>query len=418
MVNEQVILLREKYIKTWFNTNKEFKSLGNKISLKSKLAKELQMNRFISHLFKHLKSCPKAIENQALWREELWNIIIKFGKKSGFTEDEINSEFRKELPAVTNKFISSFKEFSSGANLDKVVQALRNVWIMNILQDLFDIKVEHTDSVFAYSMLYPYTDNYLDSNKISIEDKKIINSRFKERLEGKTIEPLNEYEKDLFKLVSLIEKQYNRTQYKEVYESLLSIHEAQCASLTQQMGKLSPYEKDILGISIQKGGISVLADAYLVKPRLRNEEIDFVFAYGAVLQFCDDLQDAKEDLKNDHMTIFSQTAHNWPLDKLTNSLFDFANKIVENDEGFISEKAIKIKEFLRKNVTFLLFEAVSQNRNLYTRKYIREIEQFYPFRMCYTRRLYKKIEKRYSKFKSINGISMDDVILIATDTID
>ena len=286
---------------------------------------------------------------------------------------------------------------------------------MNILQILFNIKVEYTPSVFAYSMLYPYTDNYLDSTEISLQDKKSINERFKLRLEGKEIKAINSYEEDLFKLVSMIEGQYPRACYRKIYESLLCIHSAQCNSLIQQKGMTSPYEKDILGISTEKGGTSVLADAYLVHGNISDAQADFIFAYGALLQFCDDLQDAKEDLSNGHMTIFSQTSEKWPLDNITNALFDFSNKIIDLDEGFTSEESYKMKKFLKKNLISLIFEAISQNYNLYSKEYIKNIEKYYPFRMSYTRKLYKKIKNNYSSFESIHGYSMDDVILIATD---
>lgn len=407
--------LKDKYTKLWWSTDKFFPDFKVEISFKEKLLREKHMNKFLSDLFSHLKKCPKIEENRADWKNTLWSMIKDFGHSCGFTEDEINGDFSKSLPIITHKFICNVKEFDNNISLDKMVQALRNVWIMNILQVLFNMKVEYTPSIFAYSMLYPYTDNYLDSTEISLKDKKSINERFKLRLEGKEVTTSNFYEGELFKLVSIIEGQYPRLHYSEVYESLLCIHAAQCKSLTQQKGMTSPYEKDILGISIEKGGTSVLADAYLINGNLAPAQADFMFAYGALLQFCDDLQDAKEDLSNGHMTIFSQTAEKWPLDNITNTLFDFSNKIIDLDEGFTSKDSYKMKDFLKKNLVSLIFEAISQNYNLYSKDYIKNIEKYYPFRMSYTRKLYKKIKNNYSSFESINGYSIDDVILMATD---
>jgi hypothetical protein len=407
--------LKNKYIKLWWNTDKCFPGFSQEINLKEKILREKHMNKFLNDLFSHLKNCPKDETQRVAWRNTLWSMIKNFGHSCGFTEDEINGDFSKSLPIITHKFICNVKEFDNTINLDKMVQALRNVWIMNILQVLFNIKVEYTPSIFAYSMLYPYTDNYLDSTEISLQDKKSINERFKLRLEGEEVHPSTSYEEALFRLVSTIESQYPRDSYTEIYESLLCIHLAQCNSLTQQKGMTSPYEKDILGISTEKGGTSVLADAYLVNGSLSDLQADFVFAYGALLQFCDDLQDAKEDLENGHMTIFSETAEKWPLDNLTNALFDFSNKVIDLDEGFTSEESYKMKNFLRKNLISLVFEAISQNYNLYSKEYIKNIEKYYPFRMSYTRKLYKKIKNNYSSFQSINGYSIDEVILIATD---
>ncbi|MFA6942052.1 MAG: hypothetical protein WCQ54_13915, partial [Clostridiaceae bacterium] len=103
-------------------------------------------------------------------------------------------------------------------------------------------------------------------------------------------------------------------------------------------------------------------------------------------------------------------------DNITNALFDFSNKIIDSDEGFISEESYKIKVFLKKNIVYLILEAISQNYKLYSEEYIKNIEKYYPFRMSYTRKLYKKIKNKYSSFDSIYGYSIDDVILIATQT--
>ncbi len=415
-VNTMIEKFKNKYMKLWWATDKCFPALGEQISLKEKKLQEKHMNKFLNDLFSHLKQCPKIEDQRVNWRNTLWSMIRNFGHNSGFTEDEINGEFSKSLPIITHKFICNVKEFDNNINLDKMVQALRNVWIMNILQVLFNIKVEYTPSIFAYSMLYPYTDNYLDSTEISFQDKQYINKIFRLRLEGEKIESSNSYEEALFSFVSIIEGQYPRASYIELYESLLCIHDAQCNSLTQHNVMTPPYERDILGISIVKGGASVLADAYLVSGKLSGAQADFAFAYGTLLQFCDDLQDAKEDLNNGHMTIFSETSEKRPLDNITNALFDFSNKIIEDlGEGFIYEESNKMKAFLNKNLVFLIFEAISQNHNLFSKEYIKNIEKYYPFRMSYTRKLYKKIKNNYSSFESTHGYSIDDVILIATD---
>lgn len=410
-VNTMIEKMKNKYMKLWWNTDKCFPVLGEEIGIKEKILREKHMNQFLDDLFSHLKQCPESKEQRANWKNTLWTMIKTFGHHSGFTEEEINGDFSKSLSIITNAFICEVKEFDHDIKLDKMVQALRNIWIMNILQVLFNIKVEYTPSVFAYSMLYPYTDNYLDNPEISFQDKEDLNKKFRLRLAGEKIESSNAYEEALFNFVGIIEGQYSRTCYKELYESLLCIHEAQCNSIAQQHVMTSPYERDVLGIATEKGGASVLADAYLVNGNLTGAQADFVFAFGALLQFCDDLQDVKEDLNNGDMTIFSVTSEKWPLDSITNALFDFSNKIM--DDSY--EESNKMKAFIKKNLVFLIYEAISQNHNRYSKEYIKKIEKQFPFRMNYTRKLYKKIRNKYSSFESIHGYLIDDVIFMATD---
>lgn len=416
VVSKSVEDLKNKYIKAWWDSEKTFPPFKEEIGFKEKFVRERQMNRFLKSLFTQLEQCPQNETDQIPWRESLWTMIRNFGQSLGFMESEIHGVFSESLPIITNKFIFDMKSFDPTIHLDKIVQALRNVWIMDILQVLFNIPIEYTPSMFAYSMLYPYTDNYLDSNEISLEDKKVINQHFRSRLEGCAILAENSYEEALFRLVSLIEHQYPRQNFPQVFESLLYIHEAQCRSLTQQKGRTSPYERDILGISVEKGGTSVLADAYLISGSLSDIQIDFTFGYGVLLQLCDDLQDTKQDLKNGHMTIFSQTAEKWPLDEITNALFHFSGKLLDSDRAFLSKPGNEMKAFLKKNIVSLLLEAISQNSNLYSRGYIRSIQKYYPFRMTYTKKLYQKIKNNYTSFQSIHGYSIDEVIQLATES--
>jgi hypothetical protein len=265
-------------------------------------------------------------------------------------------------------------------------------------------------------MLYPYTDNYLDDPEVSLEDKQQVSERFRSRLEGEQVEANNAYEAALFNFVGMIESQYSRVGFEELYESLLAIHDAQYNSLMQHNEMTSPYERDVLGISAEKGGASVLADAYLVNGKLSDAQMDFAFAYGVLLQLCDDLQDAKEDRENGHMTIFSVTLKKWPLDKLTNALFDFSSMIMSDlDENLDHEESRKMKLFLQKNLILLIFEAISQNQDYYSKEYIKAIEKYLPFRMNYTKKLYKKLKRNYANFTNIAGYTIDDVILIATE---
>ena len=70
----------------------------------------------------------------------------------------------------------------------------------------------------------------------------------------------------------------------------------------------------------------------------------------------------------DTWTIFSVTLKKWPLDKLTNALFDFSNRIMTNSYDQLDyEESCKMKRFLQKNLTLLIFEAISQNQDYYSK---------------------------------------------------
>jgi len=273
---------------------------------------------------------------------------------------------------------------------------------MNSIQILLDIEVELTPSIFAYSMLYPYTDNYLDNPKVLLKDKINFNQRFKSWLLGEEVMPENSHEDAIYRLVKNIENQYSRDKNNEIFESLLYIFNAQEQSLIQQKGYALPFEKDIIGISFEKGGTSVLADGYLVKSKLSKEELEFMFAYGVFLQLIDDLQDMKEDLDNKHITIFSALATKLPLDKLTNKLFWFIEEVLNYTDIFSCDDAIKVKEVIKESCEIMMLEAISKNKKMFSRSYIKQMEKYSMIRFSYYKKLKNKFNKKFSSEDILN----------------
>ena len=104
----------------------------------------------------------------------------------------------------------------SGLEQEDVFQALRNVWIMNCLQTAWDYPVENTNSVYAYSMLYPYTDNYIDDPSVSTEDKQGFNERLRERIQGGHPQVTHPDEKRVHELVGEIYMEYPPEQFPQV----------------------------------------------------------------------------------------------------------------------------------------------------------------------------------------------------------
>lgn len=407
-----ILGLNNLYKDIWWNTNKSFPKLGKKISYFEKIQMEKHTDKFIDDFIKILESFPKEHRERILWRNSFNNIIDEFINKSSL----INSKdkeilLNKELISSTEEFIKAAKDFDKNISIEDIGQAMRNVWIMNILQMLFDMKIVFTDSIFGYSMLYPYTDNYLDNPQISKEEKINTNKRLENRLEGQLIEPNNEYEKKVFDLVSRIENIFDRKSYPEVFQSIMHIYNGQVKSMMQQGKVTSPYEVDILGISMEKGGSSVLADGYLVKGKLNYEEIKFCYGYGILLQICDDLQDAVEDLENNHMTIISQLAKKWDLDNITNGLINFAINLIDNVHCFQCENIKELKEIIKKNCLQLIYFAIAANKNLYSKAYFKEIEKYFPYRRKYMIKFFDKLKKKFSNIKEgYNEINIGDII--------
>ncbi|MBU5438900.1 hypothetical protein KQI42_12810 [Tissierella sp. MSJ-40] len=395
--------LKVKHLSFWWNTKPEFPKLQEKVSFSDKLRNEKKIERFRKGLFKTLQQIPKGKEKEENWRKEVFSLIkdLEFNI-SGYEDSIIDFFIENGYAKITEEFIKEVKEFDPKMDIYDTFQAIRNVWIMNSIQILYNMKVQLTPSIFSYSMLYPYSDNYLDDPNISLKEKVEFNNKFRKWLLGEEKNPSNINEEHIYSLVKKIEGEFSRVIYPKVFYSLLAIHKAQEQSLIQQKEKTIPYEKDIIGITFEKGGTSVLADAYLVRGDLEEEEADFMFGYGVFLQIIDDLQDIEEDLKNSHMTLFSQLGDKYFLDKIVSKLMNFIDNFFHNETTFLLEDALKLKKVIHACSIIMIFEAVSKNKKRFSRGYIKEIESHSMVRFSYFKKVKKKFQKTFSSEDIIN----------------
>ncbi|SCG84379.1 hypothetical protein DW1_2819 [Proteiniborus sp. DW1] len=405
-IRKVVDYLKLKYINAWWSTKADFYKFGGEIRLLEKLSNERKVERFRKELFEELHNMPNEEGKESEWVGRIFSLIKEMEMSIiGDEESYISFFVDKGYSVVTEEFIQEVKKFDSSMNVYDIFQAIRNVWIMNSIQVLFNMEPKLTPSIFSYSMLYPYSDNYLDDPEVSVKNKKDFSKKLKKWLCGEEANVSNINEENVYKLVKRIEGEFPREKYPQVHQSLLAIHKGQEESLVQQREKTLPYERDIIGISFEKGGTSVLADGCLVKGELTLEEADFMFGYGVFLQIIDDLQDVEEDLSNGHMTILSQVGQKWPLDKLINKLLWFIEEAVDDAKIFTKEDSIKLKRIIKKCCIVMIFEAISKNKKRFSKKYIKELEKYSMLRFAY----YKKLKRRFQK-----EFSSKDILDICT----
>jgi hypothetical protein len=314
--------------------------------------------------------------------------------------------FSDEMIDVTRSFVRMAREFDAGLSFTSIFQACRNVWIMNGFQLIMGIPMKVTPSVFAYSMLYPYTDNMIDDPLISKLEKMVFSQRFRERLSGKNLKPENKTEDAIFRLVEMIETEYSRVDFPEVYQSLLDIHDAQTNSikLIQIQSSISDFER--LKICLAKGGTSVIADGYLVAGNLTEDQRHFLYGYGAYLQLLDDIQDMEEDQQAGLMTFFSKSAFHSPLDEKLNKTYWFGEEVMKSLEKFDGQHLDLFKSLMRRSMDLFIAEAIAQNPRAFSNEYVSVFETYSPFHFTY-------IRKRKEQFEPYNGFLLTAIQEIA-----
>ena len=328
-------------------------------------------------------------------------VIAAFGQFSARALDldpaAIELLTREFLPVGTS-LAGWARRFDPALGMADIIQACRNAWTACGLQPLLGESVGITPAILGYSLLYPYSDNLLDDEKISVEAKLQFSKRFRERLCGGQPTPMNHSEEALGQLIELIELQFDRARFPQVYNCLLAIHRAQEQSVRQLRSQQSYSEEETLRLSCQKGGSSVLADACLANGCLTEQEARFAFEWGVLLQLGDDLQDASEDLKRGSMTLFSYAAANGkPLDVLTLQLLRFAEHVGEQMELLPNGSAM-LKNLLRVSWKSLIIRAVADSHEFFSRAFVREAERASPFRFQFLRKRQNRVAAKHGLY--------------------
>jgi len=397
----------DQYSKIWETCSTLLPQFSKTYSRSEKLHKEQILDQFLKTIksFRKERIIRKSMKE---FDERLFFENTREFLRNGldFTSNQLELMFSDELIEVTKIFVRQARAFDPELTFQDIFQACRNLWIMNGLQIIMAIPMQVTPSIFAYSLLYPYTDNLIDDPQISGYEKLIFSDRFRFRLSGQKLKPMNRTENAIFSLVEMIENQYSRTEFPEVFESLLDIHDAQTNSLKliQDSDRLS--DQEILKICITKGGASVLADGFLVAGKLTTEEKYFLFGYGAYLQLLDDIQDIKDDHQAGLMTVFSKPAFQSPLDEKLNKTYGFGEQVMKSLKFFNGQHIDLFQSLMRKSMDLFIIEAIAQNPDAYNQKYISEFEKYSPFH-------FSCIQKRKEQFTPYHGFLLTAIEEIA-----
>ena len=376
----------EKYTALWNTSGAETPVLDTTYTAAEQQSNELQTGRLTGSMESELRNYPGRKKQQSAWRERVFLMLRQFGKASfRFPDSHFDIIFSPEYFEATKAFVHKARAFDQKMETEALAQALRNVWVMNCLQMFLGRRPSLAPSMFAYSMLYPFTDNYLDRTDLSHEAKETANGRLELRLAGRDLDPLNAHEAAIFRLVGMIEGEYSREHFPDVYRSLLAIHAGQVKSLCQQGRRCVMNEESLLRISIEKGGTSVLADGWLVSGMLRREEAEFFFGFGVMLQLLDDLQDLPDDLQAGHWTLFVRAASHEYLDGLTNRLWNFMNRVLDLTDCGTNPDGLELKDLIRRNCRMLLLRSVAESASHYSGGYLRRMERLSPLRFAFLR---------------------------------
>jgi len=374
--------LNQHFIDLWWESDTRLPDLGPLYTARAQTQNEKQLGGLLDQVERMLSDPPRGREEVQALQGRLGAAFRCLAEEAlGFAAGQLDILPSQALSDVSEEFVRRARAFDPDLSAEDIYQAGRNAWTANGLQWLLGLPVQMTPSILAYSLLYPYTDNYLDDPAISAARKLAFNERFRGRLAGEAVAPADPYEQVIFDLVTMIERQYPRPAFARVFESLLDIHHAQGKSLKLMRRSAAPGEVDVLGLSFEKGGTSVLADGYLVSDSLDEAQRAYSYGHGIFAQLLDDMEDVEQDSGEGRLTLYSQPAGHWSLDALANRTFHFGRKVLMGLDCFDVDESVR--ELIRRGADLFLVDTIGRTARHYTPSYLRELEAHSPFRFSY-----------------------------------
>ena len=356
----------------WLRTEDHFPSLPV-ISQEKKVKNQRDIEDMTGFFQKQIKHMPRLSFQKKRWANNISNQINDMlhqeeliGIHNVLTQDAVDTwqEELKEFLRLTRKVFPRFTFEETG-------QGIRNYIVYKMISELCGVSRDFCKAAYGYSMLYPVTDNYIDSNR-SFDEKAEYNQYIKEHIEGKDPDPKDEHQLETGMLLDAIQSEFPRKENKELYALLLLMLDAQATCLKQQNVHEKLSIDDRLNISIYKGGTSVLFDRFLVRKQVTESDFLSYIGLGFFLQLADDLQDIKEDGERGHHTIFTYRKDSDYLEKTVNKLLQYIRHVLEK----LQTSNQPFKEFLLFNCYHLVYLSVIMSKEFFTQEYLDCMENY------------------------------------------
>lgn len=336
-----------------------------------------------------------AVRKRKRWKKRMERLLGQFLQEDALlnTQDAIGGEELGEFQDGIKEFLREVRKFDRKLALEDMGQALRNYVVYAVFRVLNGRKPQCRPAAFGYSMLYPYTDNYIDSPERTRQEKEHYNRLIADWLKGKAVKPLSVHERKTVELLRQVEADYGRPH--EVYQGLLLMLEAQEDSLRQEQewekewkqkkeqereGRTVQEDK-ILGVSVYKGGVSVMMDRYFADLPWTERDLYFYYGFGFLLQLCDDLQDIVQDKEEGNPTVFSLCQSKGEAVGKVNKLLHFTEELFAfcdtGKPGFLA--------FLKRNCFLLVLASAVGSGEWMTEEWLDWTQRRLPVRPGYLR---------------------------------
>src|SRR5579875_2575406 len=387
-------------IKVWEGCAQRCMPPGREFTAREKAQREEAYDEALCAVEQEVESASSRTDCAAT-EQRISDAFARFSANALHLEPEAIQVLNERFIPVGLELSVWARRFDPTLSVAAIIQACRNAWTACGMQPLLGLPVKLTPSILGYSLLYPYSDNYLDEEGLAEAEKRHFSRRFLCMLRGEAVAPASHREASVAALIGLIEREYPRAQHPQVFDSLIAIHRAQERSIQQSVQKVPFDVAKVLRVSCEKGGTSVLTDACLARPALTAEEIRFAFEWGVLLQLGDDLQDMQDDLKRGSLTIFSLAAKSGrPVDALAVQLLHFGERVGRTMDA-LPEGQASLKALLKMSWRSLVVGAIAESSKFFSKEFLAHAERASPFRFSFLREKRERLGGRCGLYTSL-----------------
>lgn len=365
----------------WLSASDQFPDFLEEIPNNIKVQNEAYLRSITEAVNRQMNHIPRLPFRRKSWKKKTYRLIQNFLYKETVIGIHHSME-AKDMDAFYEElmeFLRKSREFSPELPFEELGQAIRNYIVYAMFKVIHRVDTGFSSAGFGYSMLYPFTDNYIDNTSHSPQEKQEYNQFIRDTLNGKKVQPATEHHRKTYELLKAIEADYPRTQEASIYTLLLVMLEAQEESIRQQRKGTPLTYRERLSISLLKGGVSVLVDRFLINKALTEADYIFYLGFGFFLQLADDLQDIGEDRLKGYQTLFTVNTTPSEEEKLVNKLLHFLKEIMET----FSAENDRFQDLIFFSSYQLIYSSLIGSKEFFTEAYRKKIEQCLPVTVTY-----------------------------------
>src|SRR5579884_1752452 len=172
-------------IRLWHECGAEPPSEGRRYTSGEEAVREGELTRLIGAIQAELARLPKTRGERDGARERITAAFVRFGRNAlEFEDRHLELLLGNGFSAIATDLARRARRFDAGVSMADILQASRNAWTACGLQALMSGRMQLSPAIFAYSMLYPYSDNFVDDPNVEPQAKLRFSERFRQRLSG------------------------------------------------------------------------------------------------------------------------------------------------------------------------------------------------------------------------------------------